>query len=451
MGESYSVCQRAEGKIRIATQRLVAKYPFHASILERCISTAGSDVGTMGVTVSGSDILLVHNPTFVLNIPMDELGGVLLHEVHHVILGHLLASPHDFPDHWARTMAEELTVNEFIREPLPDGAVTLAQFPKLPPMESTGQRYNRLRKVRRRQPLGTPHGAPNPPTSHPADSKGAQNPEKGKDASSPIHRKPCSGFGDCQNGDIAGSTDRSLRRGQRTVDDHTLWAEARQKPDQSRIVIRDLIQEAALEVGHDQIPPELHHVLSICGVGKDAGQSCQELEQGRRGRMNWRWLLRHHVGRLLEAGPVFTRPPRRFPHLIGIFPAQRRQAARPLILAVVDTSKSITNRLLEQINGELTRLARSFRVKVVECDTKIQRVFEYRPLKHVLGRGGTDLRPPLRRRFLRQHRPDVVVFFTDGDGPVPAHPPGLPVIWCLTPEGKRPAPWGRCLRMDPIG
>jgi predicted metal-dependent peptidase len=73
-----------------------------------------------------------------------------------------------------------------------------------------------------------------------------------------------------------------------------------------------------------------------------------------------------------------SRPPRRFPHLIGVFPAQLRQAAKPIILAVVDTSESITSRLLEQLNGELARLARSFRVKVVECDAKIQRVYEYR-------------------------------------------------------------------------
>jgi hypothetical protein len=46
-------------------------------------------------------------------------SGVLLHEVHHVVFGHVVADPDDFPDRWARIVAEEVTVNEFVTEPLP--------------------------------------------------------------------------------------------------------------------------------------------------------------------------------------------------------------------------------------------------------------------------------------------------------------------------------------------
>src|SRR5205823_6056908 len=136
--------------------------------------------------------------------------------------------------------------------------------------------------------------------------------------------------------------------------------------DQSKIAIRELIQEAVLEVGHKRIPPELEEALERLGVGKGAGQFRQDLELDKRGRMNWVRLLRHHIGQVLEPGSVFSRPPRRFPHLLGLFPGQRRRATRPIILAVVDTSKSMTGPLLEQINGELARMASSFHVKVVE-------------------------------------------------------------------------------------
>jgi predicted metal-dependent peptidase len=66
----------------------------------------------------------------------------------------------------------------------------------------------------------------------------------------------------------------------------------------------------------------------------------------------------------------------------------------------------------------------------------------------VRGRGGTDLRPPLDRHFLRKHRPDLVVYFTDGDGPAPDKPPGPALIWCLVPGGRKPAVWGRVLHMQ---
>ena len=132
------------------------KYPFHAAILERFRIVARPEVGTMGVTVSGKDVLLLHNPDFVLNTPADELIGVLLHEVHHVLFGHVLADPADYPDEWARTVAEEVTVNEFVKEPLPAGVITLDGFPALPPMESTDKRYARLKWRVSRKPIATP-------------------------------------------------------------------------------------------------------------------------------------------------------------------------------------------------------------------------------------------------------------------------------------------------------
>ena len=84
MKRDYTPQQRAEGKIDTCVERLLDEFPFHARILERFKTAARSDVGTMAVTVSGNDVLLLHNPDFVLETPFDELAGVLLHEVHHV-------------------------------------------------------------------------------------------------------------------------------------------------------------------------------------------------------------------------------------------------------------------------------------------------------------------------------------------------------------------------------
>jgi predicted metal-dependent peptidase len=118
-------------------------------------------------------------------------------------------------------------------------------------------------------------------------------------------------------------------------------------------------------------------------------------------------------------------------------------------MAVIDTSGSISTELLSAVEGELGRLARSYQVVVVECDAAVRRVYPYRPLEAVVGRGGTDLRPPLERTFLREHRPDLVLYFTDGFGPAPGRPPAIPVVWCVLPGGVRPARWGRQIRLRP--
>src|SRR3954447_9039228 len=145
MTDTYTPEEQAAGRIKIAMRRLAERYPFHVRVLEQFQIGCWPGVPTVGVTVIEGRLFLVHNPEFVLSIPLEELTGVLLHEVHHVLLGHLLADPKCFPDEWARTVAEETTVNEFVREPLPEGVIRLEDFPQLPPLESTEKRYQRLR------------------------------------------------------------------------------------------------------------------------------------------------------------------------------------------------------------------------------------------------------------------------------------------------------------------
>ncbi|MEJ7637187.1 MAG: hypothetical protein WKF75_04145 [Singulisphaera sp.] len=145
MSQIYTEAARAEGKVRVGIARLAGEFAFHASVLERFVIEARPEVGTMGVTVRGDDVLVMFNPEFVLATPMDQLEGVLLHEVNHVVLGHVLTDPADYPDDWARVVAEEVTVNEHVSLPLPEGAITLDLFPGLPLLRSTRERYVCLR------------------------------------------------------------------------------------------------------------------------------------------------------------------------------------------------------------------------------------------------------------------------------------------------------------------
>jgi hypothetical protein len=360
--------------------------------------------------------------------------------VHHVVLGHVTADPADFPDEWARAVAEEVTVNEFVREPLPKGAITLAHFPRLPPLESTGRRYDRLRRVRGRQPIA---GPPAPPTLDGGGPEGAASAQDGQ--------RGDGGFLAAGRG-RAGRQERGASRaagngGLNTVDDHRVWQQAHQDLKAARAAVRAAVEQAALEVGRDQLPVELRDAVEALGVGTLPGSAHDSLRGDGRGRRDWRRLLRLHVGRALEMRPVFSRPPRRFPGWVGVLPARRRRLSAPRILAVVDTSGSITTALLEQISAELARLATHFAVQVVEADADVQRVYDFRPVKCVYGRGGTDFRPALDPQFLRRRRPDVVVYFTDGLGPAPAKAPHTAVIWCLVPGGQAPADWGRVIRI----
>src|SRR4051812_32494048 len=105
MRDQYPEWRQAEGKIQIGLNRLAEDYPFHTKVLEQFKLVCRPEVGTMGVSVCGDNVLLYYNPAFVLDTRAPELGGVLLHEVHHVVLGHVLAKPTTYADRWARVVA----------------------------------------------------------------------------------------------------------------------------------------------------------------------------------------------------------------------------------------------------------------------------------------------------------------------------------------------------------
>lgn len=410
---------RAQGLLHIALRRMVRDYPFHAHLLSAGRFEPDPAVGTMAVTVREGQVRFLYEPGFVVGCTFDELAGVLHHEVNHVLFEHLVADPADYPDRRARVIAEEVTVNEWVREPLPGAPITLDRYPELPPGEDTDTRYARL--ARNRAVTGPESASPGPKSG----GRGTKNGTGRTETSPPVV----------------------------PLDNHDVWAEARANPVLAKLAVAVTVSRAreALTAGQWQELPEgvRDRIEAICH-GREAGSAVEDVNgSGGPGCvLDWRRLLRRYVGRTLERRPVFNRPPRRFPALLGVVPGQAWRAGRPRVLAALDTSGSITAAALRQIGGELACLSRVAAVMVVECDAQVQATYPYRGiLRQVRGRGGTDLRPPLEATLLARRRPDVVIYFTDGEGPAPGAAPCVPVIWCLTPKGKRPAAWGRCVRM----
>jgi hypothetical protein len=196
------------------------------------------------------------------------------------------------------------------------------------------------------------------------------------------------------------------------------------------------------------LPAAIQHRLRTLCHGDTSGSSHEGVSHTGKGRLDWHRLLRRYVRDATEPQPVFTRPPRRFPALVGIIPGHLHRPIRPTVMVVIDTSASLSPDMLAMIAAELDHLARSHTVMVVECDAVVHAVYRYRGrLDKVHGRGGTDLRPPFAPAILRRVHPDVVVYFTDGYGPAPQVAPAMPVIWCLTPGSVTPVSWGRVVQL----
>ncbi|GAA3763241.1 vWA domain-containing protein [Micromonospora maritima] len=162
----------------------------------------------------------------------------------------------------------------------------------------------------------------------------------------------------------------------------------------------------------------------------------------------WRELLGAAVRSAVSAsgaGDDYTygRPSRRSAGTPGVvLPALRRRP--PRVCVVVDTSGSVSDRELGSALLEVTAIARAVGgrrdlVSVLPCDAAADRVLplcraEDLPL---VGGGGTDLRTGFARALRHGRRPDVVVVLTDGQTPWPAARPSCRTVVGLFPRHTR--------------
>jgi predicted metal-dependent peptidase len=165
------------------------------------------------------------------------------------------------------------------------------------------------------------------------------------------------------------------------------------------------------------------------------------------------------LARLLERSPndhTWRRINRRLLHA-GLFPGLDGEECPPLVIAV-DTSGSISDRILGAFEDKIRRAIADFKpraVTIIYCDSQINEDPQtYDPSAfpglHPVGGGGTSFAPPFE--WVAEHMaeaPAALVYLTDLEGSAPAHPPGYPVIWAAIPTYRAlTAPWGETVRIQ---
>jgi predicted metal-dependent peptidase len=384
-----------------------ARYPYYAHVLAQLEPVLDPSVEYVGVSLapasSGARYFLHVNVESVRRAPQ-YLRGLLLHEVHHVVLGHLAHPRFHAPERpELMQIAQETTANEHVEEPLPS-PMLWQHFERfgLRAGQSTMERYALLCEARTESLVPTP------------------------------------------------------RPDTRTVDEHN-WAE-QPMPSASGVPETRRILEEADRKGP---PPEEARETPRRRITL-AGRTPKELllELGgatdpREVLLDWKEALREFVAHRRAPVHTWSRPNRRFPGEIGRVPGRSfrpRTALRPTILVAIDTSLSMTERELAEVARQLRPMSELAQLVIVEHDAAITRVSTFHGelrgvLTRVKGRGGTDLRPVFDPRFLRATHADGVVSFTDGDGPVPDHPPAIPVLWMLTKPFDFACTWGERARL----
>lgn len=377
--------------------RFIERYPHYAAVLARMVVIHDPNVSVMAVSLRRNRYTIHVNVDYFREHP-EFMHGILLHEIHHVVLGHVDHGKfHAAKNPRAMELAMELSANEGIREPLPAGGLTLNRFQDLGvrPMQSTLERYHLITTLSDR-----------------------------------LGRRLC----------------------RLTVDDHDPrggWG-VRSNVETCRSDSRAALQDVLRTLKRRRKGGRL--------AGLETGELIEDLladtEVPMWKTLDWRCELERFVARMRSPGHSFKRPNRRFPERLGEIPGRiwSPNVVDPTrLLAAIDTSGSMTTEELRGIARQLDEMRPLADITIAECDKKIRRVYPFTgELTAMAGRGGTDLCPVFEAEFLREHRPDGVVYFTDGQGLYPDRDPGVKTLWVLTKDEPFDCSWGERVALEVV-
>lgn len=215
----------------------------------------------------------------------------------------------------------------------------------------------------------------------------------------------------------------------------------------------------------DALTPDERETLSVQWQQRLAGAAQQALQAGKlsaslarlvdqllQPQLPWRMLLARYFSLAARDDFSYMRPSRR--EGAAILPSLR--SSQVSVVVAIDTSGSIQPEEMSEFFSEVDALKAQVRARValLACDEHLAGgapwVFEpweeLRPPVAVGGGGGTDFRPVFDWVARQDHRPDLLIYFTDADGEFPTAEPNYPVLWLV--KGKERVPWGQRIQLN---
>lgn len=187
-------------------------------------------------------------------------------------------------------------------------------------------------------------------------------------------------------------------------------------------------------------------------AGKFGGSVARLVEHLLQPQLPWRMLLAHYVTAMARNDYSFLRPSRR--EGPAILPGLRSSHIE--LVVALDTSGSISNDEMREFLSEANAIKGQVgaRITLHACDERLAEdgpwLFEpweeVAPPAQFQGGGGTRFTPVFEWAARQDHRPDLLVYFTDARGEFPNQEPPYPVLWLI--KGKAKVPWGQRIQLN---
>ena len=404
-------------KLVKARCRLMMKEPWYGHIAMMMEWIASDMPGvperkrTMGVRIiGGGRVQCKYYPGFVEKMSLEQLYGIVMHEIEHIVRMHCVRCGTRVPDAW--NTAADMTVNGQKKAPRigykEDGKKLI--FPTenacfIPddwPDDQSAEWYYAQFEIKN---ICGCCGA--------QLDKNKKNPNQaGKDElACPI----CGGPWDGQ-----------------LVDNHDIWRESDTSEDEARQVVKDMVDQACAKAqGH--IPGHMQ------GAIKELAKPV----------VRWREVQRSFMGSHCGGRRVtYSRRNRRQIHVFGLPGISHHATARISVIADVSGS---TIGMREQFFTEIEAIAYRTKVYVLQWDAAfvgfaLYRRGDWRKLK-IGGGGGTDMAAPVEWLISNRMTGDAIIMLTDGYCNWPEKKE-IPFVVVISGNRESEPTWGTVIHTD---
>lgn len=180
----------------------------------------------------------------------------------------------------------------------------------------------------------------------------------------------------------------------------------------------------------------------LAGVGAAAGKApgnlVDHIEALYQNKIKWTTILKSIIGRCAGGKrQTFARRNRKRDSF-GIKGSSKHNRIKLNVL--VDTSGSVSRKMLEQFFSEIEAASKSFKIRMIEFDAQVNHVSDYhkgdwKNIK-IHGRGGTNFEAALTYMEEEGIVGRMNIIFTDGYDSLPPER-DYPVLWVIVGEGGR--------------
>jgi predicted metal-dependent peptidase len=379
----------AKENITKARSNLVLTAPFFASLALKMRLVEDSRCKTMWT----DGISMGYNPAFVESLPLEQVKGLICHEVMHVACGH--NTRRGQRDHEKWNVACDYAVDPIVKE---------AGFTQ--PWENINSKYDNWEAERIFKDLIQSNNAKNREYDKGGAGQNINSQDSNNNKQQNYDREYLYGCGEVR--------DLPAKNGGKASK-----AEKRQAEQEQKIAVK---QAAQIAKSQGALPNSLERLVNIITEPKIA----------------WREVLARFLTENARNDYSWQRPNPRFIQQ-GLYLPELKNPELGLVALLVDTSGSITQKDLNDFASEILGILAVYKTElmVIYVDAAVQGfdVISSDDTElnlELKGGGGTDYRPGFTWLQEVGHQPTAVVYMTDGYCRSFPDEPDFPTLWVLT-------------------